>query len=232
MYRKLLTLGVAALMAFVVRLPITDAQEPIKGPWLWMIVPTEANRGGAAATDIDSLSEASGTDVTEDLVAAEGADVGETVGEYDWALGALPDDGNINTVVVDIGMTNVTDFNDVTSYSLITLESDLYQRRVPMGVSSDDSIKVWLNGEVVHNNPVNRGRGSFALVNIDDYQDQFEVDLQIGNNLLLVKVSERGGGWGQFVGIDTHVNAIYKPRVTSVEPTKKITTIWANLKAQ
>ena len=64
-----------------------------------------------------------------------------------------------------------------------------------MRVGSDDAIKVWLNGEVVHNNPVNRGAS--------DFQDVFQVDLVVGDNLLMVKVSERGGGWSMFVGIDT-----------------------------
>ena len=62
-------------------------------------------------------------------------------------------------MLVNIGMTDIADFNDVTSYAIIIIESDQEQRNVTMGVSSDDSIKVWLNGEVVHKNAVNRGRG-------------------------------------------------------------------------
>ena len=69
-------------------------------------------------------------------------------------------------------------------------------------VGSDDSIKVWLNGEVVHNNPINRGA--------NDFQDIFKVNLVAGDNLLLVKVSERESGWSMFVGIDADVNAVYK----------------------
>ena len=77
---------------------------------------------------------------------------------------------------------------------MITLESDSDQFGVTMQVGSDDAIKVWLNGEVVHDYPINRGAS--------DFLNKFSVDLQAGNNLLLVKVSEAIGGWSMFVGID------------------------------
>ena len=216
MYRKLFV-GLTCLVAIFLMTHIADAQEPIKGPWLWMIAPTEANQGGQASTDIDSLSVASGGDVTEDMVAANGATEGNVVGDYAWTLGTLPDNGDTNVMVVDIGMTEVADFNDVSSYSVITLESATAQSGVTLGVSSDDSIKVWLNGEVVHTNAVNRGRGS-TPANIDGYQDKIEVNLVAGANLLMVKVSERGGGWGQFVGIDADLSAVYAiPPIVHIE---------------
>ena len=210
MYRKLFTIGLACLMALFVMTAaqVADAQDVIKGPWLWMIAPTEANQGGQASTDIDSLSVASGGDVTEDMIAADGATEGDVVGDYAWTIGTLPDNGDTNAMLVELGVTEVADFNDVSSYSVITLESATAQSAVTLGVSSDDSIKVWLNGEVVHNNPVNRGRGG-APADIDGYQDKIEVNLVAGANLLMVKVSERGGGWGQFVGIDAELTAIY-----------------------
>ena len=210
MYRKLFTIGLACLMALFVMTvaQVADAQDVIKGPWLWMIAPTEAGKGGADSTDIDSLSVASGGDVTEEMVAKNGASEGDVVGDYAWTLGTLPDNGDTNVMAVDTGMTENAAFDDVTSYGLITLESATAQSGVTLGVSSDDSIKVWLNGEVVHNNPVNRGRGGVPA-DIDGYQDKIEVNLVAGANLLMVKVCERGGGWGQFVGIDAELTAIY-----------------------
>ena len=38
----------------------------------------------------------------------------------------------------------------------ITLESATAQSDVTMAAGSDDAIKIWLNGEVVHNNPIDR----------------------------------------------------------------------------
>ena len=209
MYKKLFV-GLTCLMAIFFMTHIADAETPIAGPWLWMIAPTEANQGGQASTDIDSLSVASGGDVTEEMVAMNGANEGDEVGDYAWTIGTLPANGDTNVMAVDIGLTEVTDFNDVSSYSLIYLVSATAQSGVTLGVSSDDSIKVWLNGEVVHTNAVNRGRGG-TPANIDGYQDKIEVNLEAGNNLLLVKVSERGGGWGQYVGIDADVTTSPTP---------------------
>ena len=201
------------------------ANRRITGPWLWMIAPTDANQGGQNSTDTDSLDEASNGKVTEEDIAKNGAEEGNEVGDYEWTVGTLPDNGDINAMLVDIGMTNVADFNDVTSYALITLKTTKAQRGVTMGVNSDDSIKVWLNGEVVHTNATNRGRG-----NANTFQDTFEVDLERGNNLLMVKVSERGGGWGQYVGIDAEFALTSRPGSLAVEPTGKFITKWGALK--
>ena len=202
-----------------------EANRRITGPWLWMIAPTQPNQGGQNSTDIDSLDEESNGKVTEEDIAKNGANEGDEVGNYEWTPGTLPADGNINAMLVSIGMTNVADFNDVTSYALITLKTTKAQREVTMGVNSDDSIKVWLNGEVVHINAVNRGRG-----NANAFQDTFEVDLKRGNNLLMVKVSERGGGWGMYVGIDAEFAITSRPGSLAIEPTRKFITKWGELK--
>ena len=178
-------------------------QNKITGPWLWMIAPTAPGQGGANSNNVDSLAAASNGDVTEAEVAANGAKEGDAVGNYVWTLGQISGTGgnNINDLVNAIGMKQ-GDVNDHSSYALITLESITAQSNVTMRVGSDDSIKVWLNGEVVHNNPINRGA--------TDFQDNFTVNLKQGDNLLLVKVSERDGGWSMFIGIDADVNAVYK----------------------
>ena len=217
MYRKLFTIGFACLIALFVMAQAADAQDKITGPWLWMIAPTEAGQGGAAATDVDSLAEASGGDVTEEMIANNGANEGDAVGDLVWTLGEISETGgnNVNDTVTDIGLGE-GDVNDHSSYALITLESASDQDGVDMRVGSDDSVKVWLNGEVVHTNAVNRGAG--------DFQDTFQVDIKQGDNLLLVKVSERGGGWSMFVGVDADVTAVFKPAIPGVAG--KITGPW------
>ena len=215
MYKKLFV-GLTCLMAIFFMTHIADAETPIKGPWLWMIATTEAGQGGQNSTDIDSLSVASGGDVTEDMIATNGASEGDECGDYAWTLGTLPENGDTNAMLVDIGMTEVADFNDVSSYGLIYLKSDTDQSGVTLGVSSDDSIKVWLNGEVVHTNATNRGRGG-TPADIAGYQDKIEVNLVAGANLLLVKVSERGGGWGQYVGIAADVTTSPTPPIFHIQ---------------
>ena len=85
-----------------------------------------------------------------------------------------------------------------------------------LGLGSDDSVKIWLNGKVVHKNAVNRGAG--------DFQDTFKVDLIDGINRILVKVGEKGGGWSMFFGIDANFN------VVAVESAGKLSTTWASIK--
>ena len=196
MYRKLFSIGLSCLMTLFVITPIAHAQAKITGPWLWMIAPTEAGRGGAHSTDIDSLAVASGGAVTEADVAANGANEGDRVGNFVWTLGQISATGsdNINDCINRIGLA-AGNVDDHSSYALFTLESATTQRGVTMRVGSDDSIKVWLNGEVVHRHAVNRGSGGF--------QDEFQVDLVAGDNLLMVKVSELGGDWSMFAGIDS-----------------------------
>ena len=202
---------------------IIDPLEKITGPWLWVIAPTEIGQGGANSIDVDSLAFASEGAVTEANIAANGAKVGDALGNHVWTLGEITETGrdNVNDLINKIGLVDGRnpastaddiDINHHSSYALITLESATNQFGVPMRVGSDDAIKVWLNGEVVHNNPINRGA--------NDFQDKFTVDLKAGDNLLLVKVSEREGHWSMFVGIDAKVTTGYKrppDAITSVD---------------
>ena len=178
--------------------------DKITGPWLWMIAPTEPGRGGAASTDVDSLVTASGWAVTEADVATNGANIGDRVGNYAWTPAVIADTGgnNITDVVNSIGFAQ-GDVDDHSAYALITLEAATAQSGVIMKVGSDDSIKVWLNGEVVHTKAVNRSA--------TDFEDTFRVDLVAGENLLLVKVSDSGAYWSMFVGIDADFYVLPPP---------------------
>lgn len=55
-------------------------------------------------------------------------------------------------------------------------------------LGSDDRVKVWINGKLVHSNPADRG------VVVDN--DNVPVKLAEGDNKLLVKVTQGGGDWG------------------------------------
>jgi hypothetical protein len=54
-------------------------------------------------------------------------------------------------------------------------------------LGSDDSIKVWLNGKLVHSNYANRG--------MNPRQDLVDVKLRNGWNELMLKVVDNEGGW-------------------------------------
>ena len=61
-------------------------------------------------------------------------------------------------------------------------------RTVTAYAGSDDGIKVWVNGKVVHANKADRGLVPDA--------DRFEVPLKKGTNAILVKVTQGHGPWG------------------------------------
>ena len=199
--------------------------DKITGPWLWMIAPTAAGQGGKNSTNVDSLAVASGGAVTEADIAANGANAGDTVGDYTWTLGEIAARGgdNVNTLMNNIEMAH-GDVDDHSAYALIMLESATVQPGVTMHVGSDDAIKVWLNGKVVHNNPINRGAA--------DFQDTFKVNLIAGDNLLLVKVSDRSEHWTLFVGIDADVKTKTAPAAPMLSvlqmETPRETTLLAN----
>lgn len=61
-------------------------------------------------------------------------------------------------------------------------------RTVELSLGSDDGIKVWLNGRLVHEHDVARA--------VQPDQDRVVVDLDAGENLLLMKVANSGFGSG------------------------------------
>ena len=176
--------------------PLVEAY--IEGPWLWMIA-----KGGDI--DSDQLAAASQGRLTENLVAAYGVNEGDTLGQLQWTRGNIfPEidclfwrwgcySDNVNSVINRIGLSNDRGLNYHSAYALINIFSPKARKNVAMGVGSDDSVKVWLNGEIVHVNKVDRRTTGI--------QDLFRVNLNAGNNLLLVKVSDNLWNWGMFFEI-------------------------------
>ncbi len=165
----------------------------ITGPWLWIIVPTGGRSGAdAAASKIDFLAQMSDGAVTELKIATNGAIEGNLVGDKAWTVGKISSTGgnNLNDMANATGL-GAGEVNDHVAYGQVALDSPREQDTT-MLVGSDDAVKVWLNGELVHYNPVNRGA--------DDYQDRFPVTLKQGTNILLVAVYQTGGGWSGFFG--------------------------------
>ena len=171
-----------------------DSSTPkITGPWLWMIVSTGNNGGASAArSGVDFLARASDGEVTELKVATDGTTEGNPVGSKVWTIGELATTGgdNLNAMANAIGL-GTGDIDNHVAYGALALESPREQQTT-MLIGSDDAVKVWLNGELVHYNPVDRGSSN--------YQDRAPVTLKTGKNVLLVAVYERGGGWSGFFG--------------------------------
>jgi hypothetical protein len=67
------------------------------------------------------------------------------------------------------------------------------ERQVTLLLGSDDGVKLWVNDELVHTNPIYRGA-------YPD-QDRVPVKLKSGWNKILIKVLQGSGGWGFYLRI-------------------------------
>ena len=179
-----------------------EAGPKIVGPWLWAIVP------GAGVSNADLLEKVSKGAATEVKVATFGTTEDKPIGGGKWKAHRLAPTGgdNLNQMTDALGWGSGREIYEHVVYGSVTLNSPRKQETT-MLVGSDDGVKVWLNGEVVHYNPVERGAG--------DYQDAFPVTLKQGTNVLLVAVDNRGhGGFSGFFGFakdtDYTVNPIGK----------------------
>ena len=172
----------------------TDISAPkITKSWLWMIVPT-GNIGGARAarSGVDFLARASDGEITELKVATNGTTEGNPVGSKVWTIGEISPTyhSNLEVMGVDTNLL-VGDFSNHVAYGYLALESPREQQ-TKMLIGSSDAVKVWLNGELVHYNFVDRYSS--------DYQDQAPVTLKTGVNILLVAVYKAYGRWSGFFG--------------------------------
>ena len=113
-----------------------------------------------------------------------GAESGKSLsargGEYTWKIHESERD------IVDlIDAVGRRDF--AVTYAVANIEAPKDQSRI-VGLGSDDAVRVWLNGELVHESSTPR-----ALVPDDDV---FPVKLKKGTNRLMIKIANDQGDWG------------------------------------
>lgn len=77
--------------------------------------------------------------------------------------------------------------DDIALYAYCEVEVPS-ERKTVAYVGSDDGVKVWVNGDLVHQNDTSRAVGPD--------QDHFDVTLKEGRNTVLVKVTQGHGPWG------------------------------------
>ncbi len=153
----------------------------ILGPWLWAIVP-----GTRLDARTDFIARATAGAATEVKVSTNGAVAGKSVGESKWTWHRIGTGGNnINQMTESLGWGTGSEIYDHIVYGAIVLDSPSEQQTT-MFVGSDDSVKVWLNGELVHQAFTQRGA--------NDFEDFFPVTLKQGQNVLLVALDNRGHG--------------------------------------
>ncbi len=82
--------------------------------------------------------------------------------------------------------------DNVSHYFLVNVQSSATQK-VTLEIGSDDGVQAWLNGQVMHTSDVSRS--------LQQAQDQVEVELQSGRNLLVFKVVNGDGPGGFTLGV-------------------------------
>ena len=167
----------------------------IVGPWLWVLVPDEL-----LDKNTDLLAKASSRTVTEQQIGTNGVSPRDTVGDYEWTPLKISDGGgnNITNMTRPLGWNG----NNRVIYGFITLNSP-QEQNTRMFVGSDDSVKVWLNGELVRVEIVGRGAS--------DYRGSFPVTLKQGINTLLVAIENRTGGWSGVFGFRADAEYTVQP---------------------
>ena len=78
--------------------------------------------------------------------------------------------------------------DNVVAYAYTTITREK-AGKVKLFLGFDDGVKVWLNGKMVHRNPQ-----SWYGITVDD--NLITVDMNAGDNHLLLKLMQGGGGWG------------------------------------
>ena len=194
--------------------------------FLMLIGPNSKAGAALEAHKEDLIATWSGGKYTEAGVAAgKGVARGVMVGKEKWTEGKITNWGGNNLqVVAEEVFKRSGDQNDITWYGYTVINSP-DDRDVELKFGSDDSVKAWLNGKVIHDNPVLRGSSGF--------QDTAKVKLNRGPNTLLVKVCEQGGGWSGFVGFtdaEMYRGLIVDSSLTPVSHAGKVISKWGDIK--
>ncbi len=105
----------------------------------------------------------------------------------DWVAAKVADDGIVNLAAQRRPNSNVVGY-------AVTLIDAARPLEIRLLAGSDDGLKIWLNGKLIHANNVTRGVGP--------RQDTANAHFQQGLNRLLVKVNQGTGGWGFVVEVE------------------------------
>lgn len=107
------------------------------------------------------------------------------------SAGAKPDLKKWKTVT---SKTDVIDFDSIfnhadyaSAYALAIVQSQTAKHAL-LGLGSDDGVKLWHNGKLVHKNWIARG--------IVADNDIVQLDLVKGRNEIVIEVQDAAGGWG------------------------------------
>ena len=178
-------------LAFLTLTQSAQAQEPAWSEWRYAM--PFAHPGGAAAIGAAHAPEeglphmgldAEGPDLEASLPGGPGgADLRWERFRLNPAPGGWFDTGRVSF----LAELEIPSISNVCAYMYRSVQCQA-DMELPVTMGSDDSLRVWLNGEIIHEFVGGRG--------LNVAQDEVVLPLKAGKNHLLVKVVQGGGGWG------------------------------------
>jgi len=101
--------------------------------------------------------------------------------EYKWSV--------LETEYSTIDLTQLIKEDGEYKVAYLWAQIEMPQDRVgTLGVGSDDGVKVWINGKLVHSN--------WVLREVVEDNDRILVYFKKGKNQLVLKIQSTGGPWG------------------------------------
>ena len=82
---------------------------------------------------------------------------------------------------------------DIFSEILDEINLNLEDKSMKIGVGSNDGVRMWLNGELVLDHKV--------LRKAEPNQEILNLPFKKGNNSVLIKIDQFGGGWGLYFSL-------------------------------
>ena len=164
---------------------LTISEGTSLGPW-WVIFPFDNSDETGFDTVYPPETE---IDFNKEYIGKEGRKIG-------WYK---TDSGGENV------FSNVPE-DDVTGYALTYLESDRDQNYL-LSLGSDDTIKIWVNDQLVFSKYVHR-----PLRRADDV---IQLPVSKGRNKILVKITNGYGPWGFFADIGSYSLTVSAERLNS-----------------
>jgi len=196
---------------------VVYADRVTEGLWLG---PIDAKAGATVSIDKDFLADIGGEDKVSKV--ANGPEEGQEVKklELTWEVrkANAADQFNIDVLFGDR--------SNNTAYFYIYMETKKKLANVDLWLGSDDTLKVWVNGKVVHR------YGADRSITVDS--DKIQIDLDAGGNSLMAKIGETGGGWMFSINFPKQPSGLnistVKPKPKAVKPGGKLATTWGDIK--
>ncbi|MCH2104367.1 MAG: terpene cyclase/mutase family protein [Planctomycetes bacterium] len=167
------------------------AEEPVWSEWRYAM--PFAHSGGAAVVGTAHAPEegllmmgldGEGPDLTASLPGGLGD---EDLRWERFQVNAAPD-GWFDTGRIDfLRELKVSSVSEACAYMYRSVRC-ARDTEVPVTLGSDDSLRIWLNGEIIHEFIGGRG--------LNIAEDEVTLPLKAGKNHILVKVVQSGGAWG------------------------------------